>query len=413
MKFENIFRRKTDTIDIPASNEEYTNLADENINEWDKLTDVEFRGDISEQESQKTNFNYGTVNKEEIIEKGELPPNVFQLNKANSKQILKRSIINGDEYLYTNDKGVTKSEKLTNKFLEKHNLGPEAIMDVDNARIAFSHPYKVGKHNAIVAYVDVGEGTKVCSYYQSNSSMNWRYLPDYVGSKKDGRAGLGWYGKGYSEESLNLPHEVQSALQALVNQGIYVLNPHDAELVFAGSARRYTTKAEYQTVLNSGQSKGSYYQEVSKTPLKSFNRLSWNKDDPASLEIPGLNAPDFDKKDTPDMPGWSELYGDVTMEHYHSKNQSLTYTLIKDSEGKACISGIEASKSRITSTGLRSEWIEAGDFATPLYEYQSQSSGYGDNINQKGPYTSMWKNYLCKMPIIQDYLKKHKQHGTI
>ena len=67
--------------------------------------------------------------------------------------------------------------------------------------------------------------------------------------------------------------------------------------------------------------------------------------------------------------------------------------------------GIEVN-SPITSTGLRQEWMHGGDMVTPLYEYESQTDGYGDPEDAKRNYRGMWKYYLSRVPVIREYVER-------
>ena len=52
----------------------------------------------------------------------------------------------------------------------------------------------------------------------------------------------------------------------------------------------------------------------------------------------------------------------------------------------------------------------AGDIGTPLYEYDSQTGGYGDVHDEKGSYQCMWQGYLSKIPLFKAYKAANSKH---
>ena len=120
---------------------------------------------------------------------------------------------------------------LTPDLLEKIGLAPNAQIFLDNKQVSFSKMYNIYNHLACTAYVSSEEGTKICTYYRSNSSGSWRYLPEYT---DEGH----WFGKGYNEESLTLPFEMQSALTQLSEEPPLNLDQRLSELAFFGTAKR-------------------------------------------------------------------------------------------------------------------------------------------------------------------------------
>ena len=98
----------------------------------------------------------------------------------------------------------------------------------------------------------------------------------------------------------------------------------------------------------------------------------------------------------------SKIYGKATVRTYQSNDGSLTWSIIEDELGRSCVGGVE-TRGKITSTGFRQTWVDAGCLATPLYEYKNQAYGMGNYDDTKGHYVGMWENCLSKIPLIQEY----------
>lgn len=322
-----------------------------------------------------------------------------------SEEILRTGQIDGDPYILDG-----KAYQLTPGHLKAAGLEPKYKFELDDkTSIAVSKVYHAERRDAIMAYVRTDKGTKIVSYYRSNSQGTWRYLPDYVGEDQEHQTtGMAWFGKGYSEESLNLPAATQEALEIVSKQ------PHAEDIGFstsfllAGTAKRYDSKEQYRQALHANSMRGGYYTEVSSHPSLDLGHLSYDKTPPERLELSGAIAPDFNQ------PGssfnlQSSIYGEATSEHYPSADGKLLWTFNRDQSGRAWIGGVEV-QSPVSSVGLRTEWGQIGDYGTPLYEYKVQDGSYGDRLDQRKGYVSMWQNYLSKAPIIRQYLAHKRQH---
>ncbi|MBQ3318631.1 hypothetical protein IJG76_01285 [Candidatus Saccharibacteria bacterium] len=173
------------------------------------------------------------------------------------------------------------------------------------------------------------------------------------------------------------------------------------EFLMCGTACRYESKRDYQLAKQSGTLVGDYYREVRKTPKFAYNPNRRDKIPPNSLRILDAYSPDFNYK-TNEYNYESALVGATDAEVFSSKDGNLQWTLCSDQRGQSWVGNVEVA-SPITSTGLRRDWCDPGDLATPLYEYRSQSGGYGNESDRKGNYVNMWNNYLSRSPIIRDY----------
>ncbi len=323
---------------------------------------------------------------------------VYRLSEDASNEILRQANIDGDPVVFNGQ-----AYRLTPDQLKTYGLAPTYTFNLENTQISLSPSYTTGSHAAITAYVKTEHGTQICSYYRSNSQGVWRYLPDYAAGK-DG-SGIGWYGKGYSEESLTLPIETQYALELVSQQPHVDLDPVSATYCLAGTAKRYENIDAYRAALYHHQMRGVHYQEVSAAPAAQFGHLTKNyKVDPKQLDIPGTEAPNF-QQDFLSYTSNTALYGNITVDHFPSKDGRYYYTFNRNQNNEGWLGGIEA-RSPLSSAGLRTKWVESGDYSTPLYDYESQTGGYGDLFQPKiGRYVSMWKHYLSQAPLIQKYLQ--------
>ena len=352
-------RNKKEEIDTDSSSK------------WDELQDVPFN------ETMKT-------------------PEVRLISDAERQEFLENGEVEGDPYIYDG-----KEYQLVPGALEKLGLAPEYEISFLNAKIAFSKAYEVTNgRSAVCAYVKTEKGTKICSYYRSNSQGVWRFLPDYVPPTAE--KSNGWYGKGYSEESLTLPAETQAALEIINSEKHAELDEVKSKFAFFGTAKRYDNIFRYLEAMKDKTFKGEFYNEISREPILNFGGQI-DKPEPSTLELVGESAPDFSLPSDSTYESQHNIYGTVTSEHFPSCDEKYIYTMNRDKAGRAWLGGIEA-RTELNSYGLHTEWVAAGPYATPLYEYSGQTGGYGDTEDVRGDYQCMWNNYLSKMPLIQKYL---------
>lgn len=320
------------------------------------------------------------------------------------ERILRKTEIDGDAW----EQGGQKYQ-LTTEALKNNGLAPEFGVQLEGAKVNLSKIYQVGQRQAVMAYVETEAGVKARSYYRSNSQGVWRYLPDYVGFPN---GEVDYYGKGVSEESTTLPVELQQVLARIeVGQGESLqITKTVPDFLMCGTAKRYGSRQElWETLHGGGQPRGDYYREVSQTPrvVLSAEQTRDYKVPPEQLDIKGGLAPDFEQK-VGDWRSRAALYGQVESEVFLSQDGSLQYAMCRNEKGQAWVGSVQTA-GLVTSTGLRRDWVMAGDFGTTPYDYIGQSAGYGD-LDDRSPvnirYVGMWKNYLSKMPIIQKYLQR-------
>ena len=330
-------------------------------------------------------------------------PTLEQISEHESHETIKHTLIDGDSYRH-NGKNYT----LFPEHLERFGLAPKQKITIDGVEIMLSDSFECNARDSVIAYVKTKDGYKARSYYRSSSQGVWRYMPDYV---KDERTGddIGWYGKSYNEEAMTLPMELQNSLNSISKKGNIKIDGTDPAFLFAGTAKSYDSMDEYLRRKHLGQLRGDIYQEVSKYPAIELSPTqSYFKTKPEALTIPLNFSPDFSKK-LAECEVDTSLYGPLSAKYYLSQNKQLRYCFHEDRFGRAFIGGIEMN-SKITSTGLRSDWALAGDIGTPLYEYDSQTGGYGDVNDEKGSYQCMWQGYLSKIPLFKAYKAANSKH---
>ncbi len=316
------------------------------------------------------------------------------ISEAEGDGVLSKTEVHGSAY---------GSQNLTPDILRKEGFAPEHKIRVGDQLIWFSSlPYEA-KHDrlAVVAYVETAENTVARTFYLSSSQGVWRYLPEYS-TNADGE--ISWFSKGWGEESITLPFAVQKALSMISKPDQSLLEPENPSLIFAGTARKKEAL----------RGPATYFSEVQERPQLLGGNFYHDKSQGEIEKTPPEQLAFKEEKRKPDfstlIDSWSQhsrLYGDVTVSVFPSKDLSLRYMVCRDWRGRAWIAGVE-NDSPIESTGLRKSWVDAGDIATPAYEYQfpgvDQTGGFGNPNLRKGLYVDMYEKYLSKMPLIQEYL---------
>ncbi len=326
----------------------------------------------------------------------------YRLGEEQRRELLRRAQVDGDWWY---EQGV--NYQLTPTILEAEGLGPNYVTNVEGREIALSDIFELpGGRSAVEAYIPTEDGVKVRSYYRSNSQGVWRYLPDYIRDVQGGGS-IKWYGKGRGEESLTLPYELQESLATIeASAGRRPSNTLSANpyFLFAGAAKAYNSKEEYQQCLAAGQMRGDYYREVAAVPQNTeFGAIELSKQRPETVVASYGSSPDFEQVEGRYASN-SALAGATQTEVFRSKDGKKNWLFCMDSQGRSYVGGIEVN-SPITSTGLRQEWMHGGDMVTPLYEYESQTDGYGDPEDAKRNYRGMWKYYLSRVPVIREYVE--------
>lgn len=314
--------------------------------------------------------------------------NSFHIDKIDdslAEEILDRTEIHGS---FFNDR------LLTREILKQEGLLPRYKIDLDPSTVLMSSlPYDLGEGRlAVVGFTQTQDVIVARSYYRSNSSGVWRYLPKYTLTPE---GEISWYDKGYGEQSITLPAQAQRFLAEISKEDSVILNIKDPEFVFAGTAR--TT---HQT--------GTYRLEVSSEPLSLHGNFYPSGGSRIRPELLKFNDPQSSPDFANLVMSWKQstsLYGEIEIEVFDSIDKRVRFMFCRDSKGRAWIGGAEPIEGLIQTTGLKQKWIHAGNLATPAYEYKEEAGGYGNHDMTFGDYVDMYKNYLIKVPVIQEYLR--------
>lgn len=242
------------------------------------------------------------------------------------------------------------------------------------------------------------------TYYLSNSSASWRYLPEYT---IDDFGQVDYYSKGYEEQSLNAPLAVQKKMAGLSGEKDAASNPANADLIFAGTARYMDyTNQQYQSYYGNVESKpinveGDFHLKDTWDPYKTFYG-SLPKQKPENIAFRHEeDEPDFSRI----VDSWtqqSDLYGAVEIHVFESHDGENMYVFARDEAGRSWLVGGETT-SEVGPNGLRKTWLNLGDLFTPAYEYITQTGGFGNSRLMKKKYTDMYANYLSKIPLIKKF----------
>ena len=330
-----------------------------------------------------------------------------ELSPEEGREMLKKAELDGDALI---DPDTGERREFSREDLMRAELAPNYEMKLDGVRFGFSEVFNVGGKDAVISYVEKDGKTFARSYYRSGSQGVWRYLPDRTQDPETKR--FIWYGKGMSEEAITLPSEVQATLNKRAEASEALKMSEDEMSERQKIVAKERVKAFYgtarETMLRVGRFVGDGKNDALAREMSFKARYEFPNDvPPERLRLRDELMPDFGKE-VLSYQGSSRIYGEFKATVFKSGNGDLKWTMMEDREGRAWVGQVE-TQAPITSTGCRKDWVSAGDFATPAYEYLKQDRGYGDmgdvKLNSRGgvQYVSMWKNYLQRVPMIREY----------
>ncbi len=334
--------------------------------------------------------------KKKAMEQVRTEAGLIEVSQAEARLILGKTVLSGDALVQGQIE-----RKLTTQALYRNGLIPKWKLELEGLEIALSAVFKLATRDVILAYTKVGEKMLVRSYYRNNSQGVWRYLPDYaMRENKAGKSEI-WCGVGYAEEMFNLPAELQEKLSEVAAKDP-VLTIDDPEFLFVGTAKAYSSVDEYLKLRREGKLEGDVYTEVAARPTLILSEVSRTRLEPKKVIISDPEKrPNFKEK----LFEWqtqTTLDGKVKAECIASNDRTLRYTIMEDNKHRAWVSGVD-TVSKITQFGLRAEWIYVGYLTTPLYVSLSLADDFGDESDKKGNYIGMWKHYVSKIGLIQEY----------
>lgn len=286
------------------------------------------------------------------------------------------------------------------------NFAPKYKVDkIGGADIYLSEiiPSRSRPHVVIYTKAEGKDTIEPKPFYRSRSSMLWRLLPQLREN--------GGYGKSYYEEdAINAPLELQNAIEQ-----IYADEQKDPSYMKKYNDKEYNKQIcdkidSYLTPNSRGE--GDISNEVSMRSVGSAGSMTpgfdhvWERlPDPDECIVPDNLMPNFDKIEKE----WqikNDVYGKVTARCFKSHDGSLEYLICQTRKGGAWVSAVECVDSKVSSIGLRDEFVKPGALTTPFYEYRTQAKGYrrywGNLNDTNGPYVSM-DQYHSRIPLIQEF----------
>lgn len=327
------------------------------------------------------------------------------LNVAQAEEILSQAVITGDPWRQDGNDYLLTTENLVN-----NGLVPIFAMVVSGQRVALSQPFQLSDgRGAALVFVQANEGYKVRGVYLDQKTGLWHLVVDVIRGPRG--EGMSQIMEGYGEESTMLPLVLQEKLTDLVKtQGFREITTVNPDFLLAGTAMAYDTTQEYREALARGQMRSDFYREVDAQPAVLAAVSDGAKAMPQLLSVNAKVAPDF-QKHVNRFATYSVLAGMVQMDSFKSYDGHVMWLFCSDEYGRSWIGGVEID-SPLTSMGCRANWATAGDLMTPLYEYSTQASGYGDPSDVRKGMVGMWNRYLSKVPMVQEYIAwKNRARG--
>ncbi len=327
------------------------------------------------------------------------------LSPERSNEILNRAMIDGDPWVQDGNE-----YRLGGSTLVSSGLTPAFEMSVNDQGMAFSTPFQLGDgRGAVLGYIYNNDGAKVRSYYINPKTGLWHFAPDTIRGARG--EGLGQIGEGYGLTSTMLHFALQKGLSDLVKErGFREITNVNPDFLFAGTAPAYNNLQDLREAIARGQARNDFYREVDNMPiLSNWQSSGKNKNAPQLISVNTYLAPNF-QAPVIRFGTYSTLAGQVLVDCFPSRDGQATWVFCSDDWSRCWLGNLEIS-SPITSTGCHRDWAQAGDLATPIYEYSTQAAGYGDpSDTRKGGLVGMWNQYLSKIPLMQEYLSWRNQN---
>lgn len=245
-------------------------------------------------------------------------------------------------------------------------------------------------------YIEMPDGklmARPCT--RSKSQGIWRLIPASTEF---------WHSKGFGEDGIALSAELQKAMSVL---GKPTLGMESDKIVAMTGKRDILPSSTFVTKNNIRPLRLGMFCEPSDSESGKQRKL-----DPGEHRAFSF----FDISDKPDfsvtLASWSEkipLYGETLFEVFGSTNGKYRYIFCKDKKNRAWIASIDVAVSPFTTSGIRFDWVDGGDLTTPAFEYLSQAGKYGDSGLRAGvgnKYVDVFRQYVSRLPLIQEYLAK-------
>ena len=295
------------------------------------------------------------------------------------------------EILHATEIHADRETVVTPERLRRAGLEPVIETRLGKVSVAISTPFEYqGGRPAAMLYVTKEGRTVARPYYRSNSQALWRH-PEFI-------APNGWLGKGYAEDSMNAPFDLQKQLSLLAEVGVLERSP-ERTACWEGSVREaiwrdpeWSYPLEVKESHLSAELFGPFYGEsVTKWP------------DPRRMEFYRADDnPDFQKVlDT--WPIDSDQYGRLAAEVFESQNGRYRFLMLRNEQDEGWLAAVE-TRSQLTSHALRRTWVKAGDLVRPRFEYPSQADPrYVSGIAANG-YVDMYQKFHARIPLNRQYV---------
>lgn len=281
-----------------------------------------------------------------------------------------------------------KSEQIST--IHKYQAYPDAEFKLPNGKMAVSPVMDMGGgRNFAFVYLTLDDGSQVVrSAYRSNSQGVWR-LSDAMTNRH--------FSKGVGEEFMSIPPEVQRHL----HQQLPVREIDLKDIV------QFDMRSEgFGGLQGSGQFESYNVMRAGDEMIPRINRDIPPVQRPQNIRIQDENLrPNFENLQSKHRFNHPQ-HGDVEVLVYPSKNGAVSFTVMKDPEGKVWFADVYPNGVDINNYGIPKRNYDFGDLTTPRWEYHSQiAEGYlRAGAETRGNYGSNWA-YVKEIPEIQAWYR--------
>ena len=285
-----------------------------------------------------------------------------------------------------------------------HQLGlyPTEEVIVNGGKIKLGPLFELGDSGRVGAYMLVNiNGKETLRFaYRSSSQGTFRILParnDFNSPFVPG------YDKGIGEFALEVPIDVQKQLSAQLTRGPPKRVVDNADTLLAGSVEYNRDLQSWMAYADRPTYIGKQVTSQQVAPKLKDIIKSGN---PNSVTISGSAAPDFNPSSmVTSYKTKSAVAGDIDVMVFPSKDGSINYSIMMDSEGKVWI-GNATSNQSITSFGVSEKGIDLGAAGMPRWEYSRQiPSGHVGKANPSNArYSDAW-GFIKDTPVIKEFYR--------
>ena len=283
---------------------------------------------------------------------------------------------------------------LSPEFLSTHGLEPRHTLQIGDRTVHVSAPWSHGgQRTAFVGYVEEPDGrVRVRTFYQSNSQGTWRSA-SHCGAS-------GWIGKGWGEESTNLPISAQKQLGALVGSTTPTpLEGKDADTAFYGNLP-----------VGGHAPPPSFTDQVNMATFGRFDETmppnDHGKPETFHYDAPG-NAPDFSRREDA-FTAHHPSRGNLSARVFRSADGEFRWLFYQDERGRAWVGAVEKADSKVNTYGVNTEARHVGSLSAPAVEYGQQIPADYVGAHEDGPYYD-GSAYTHAMPPVAAFLAHQRR----